>query len=770
MKPHQSRFLLLSLLAFCASINGAYAFNISGIVRSAADDNPLAGVTIALTADSISPIETQTSAEGTFAISDISNQKGLRLTVNSPGYDPLSMSIINGNEADMTFNDLRLSPSGIELDGVVVKADRVVTRNDHTIIVPTDAERERATSPLNLLTNLSFNTTYLKINEPLRTITIDGQEPTILINGQPKALRDFMALSPERIEKVDFVLHPEPRFGRPYINIITRPIEKGGSAMVDANAALTTPKEWHQAAGSFVRDNKEFSVNYDGLFRRGTKEYYDREERYIGGGNDIELSSTGLPSKTIDREHRVQFDYTQVGKNDNVMSVTLGLYAHSNTRHRLYDVKDISSSYQEKGYNHYNFIDPSLNLYYRNGNIGGGSLEMTGGAYYSKGVLNDAVNYSTGYENFSDTKNNALGIFGNIFYKKTFSSKFGTRFGINYSYSNALNRYDNSASGKESVRMRAHSALAYATVDGTLLTVYYSLNAQLAYHRIYSNSFRPGGSVYFYRELCKGLTGSYTYRISPSSPNIASVTDVLTPVNELLYHIGNPSLKSSLRQTHSLNFNYRKDKFNASLWSSYFRHSSPRLSIYRYISDKDSPIDGKFLNTIENGRYCETYDAGLSLSLSNILNHFSIGGNVKWNKGLTRGKDYMFEKCSWGSSVHANFYVDRFSVNASFCLIPAYTLYDTNLCEDMRFNYINFGYNYKDWSFTLSWSLPFQKDGIKQRTWIVSDVHPQYDIMRMKDQANQIAIGIRYQADFGHSLKKGRRTLYGSGFDKGVNL
>lgn len=766
----QSRFLLLLLLSIFSSVDAAYAFNISGIVRSADDGDPLAGVTIALVADSVTQIETQTSAEGTFAIGNVSNRKGLCLSITYPGYTPLSMSIINGNEADLTFDDLRLSPSSIKLEGVVVKADRVVSRNDHTIIVPTEAEQKRATSPLNLLTNLSFNTTYLKINEPLRKITIDGQEPAILINGQPKELHDFMALSPERIEKVDFVLHPEPRFGRPYINIITRPIEKGGSAMVDANVALTTPKEWHQASGSVVRGNKEFSVNYDGLFRRGTKEYYDREEHYIGGGKDIELNSIGFPSKTIDREHRVQFDYTQVEKNDKVLSTTLELYAHSNTRHRLYDVKDISSSYIEKGYNHYNFVDPSLSLYYRNGNLKGGSFEMTFGGYYTNGVFNDAVNYSTGYENFSDTKNSALGVFGSLFYKKTYSSKFGTRFGLNYNYSNALNRYDNSASGKESIRKEAHKVLAYATVEGTLLTVYYSLNAQLAYHRINSNSFRPGGFVYFYRQLCKGLTGSYTYRITPLSPNIASVTDVLTPVNELLYHVGNPSLKSSLKQSHSLNFSYRKDKFNASLLSSYQRNSSPQLSIYRYVSDKASPIDGKFLNTIENGLYSENYDVGLNLSLSNLLNHFSIGGNVKWNKGLTRGTDYMFEKCSWGSSVYANFYVDRFSINASFCLIPAYNLNETNLYEDMRFNYINLGYNYKDWSFTLSWSNPFRKDGNKQRSWVLSDVHPQYNVMRMKDQANQICVGVRYQADFGHSLKKGQRSVYGGGFDKGVNL
>lgn len=195
----------------------------------------------------------------------------------------------------------------LDLAEVSVSAKSRVDVAGKTIVYPSKTDKERAANPLNMLTILSYKAPQIRVRESERTLTIDGETPQILVNGIKRPMSYISSINPDAIEKIEFSTTADVRYGKRYLNIIVRRPPEGGWVMGDVTAAVTTPRYFYSAVADYAKGKNDFMFYYTGGFRDGDKEYYNEQERYIGGGKDITLGVEGKPSSTIDRTNNLNF-------------------------------------------------------------------------------------------------------------------------------------------------------------------------------------------------------------------------------------------------------------------------------------------------------------------------------------------------------------------------------------------------------------------------------------------------------------------------------
>ena len=79
-------------------------------------------------------------------------------------------------------------------------------------------------------------------------------------------------------------------------------------------------------------------------------------------------------------------------------------------------------------------------------------------------------------------------------------------------------------------------------------------------------------------------------------------------------------------------------------------------------------------------------------------------------------------------------------------------------------------YQCKKWHFTIMGANLFTRRGSKYERITVSDVHPEYHIQSIRDNANMLVLGATYRLNFGKGKDKANRTLHNDGLEKGVDV
>ena len=760
--------LFLTLVVIFSALT-AEAFTVRGRIVDESLKEPVPGAALIITSpDSIVIARGASDGKGAFAVNVDSIPERLIVTVKATSYSPMSLSL-SGAGSDIDLGRLALSPSSIGLSEITVSAKAVNRLTDRTILIPSAAEIKRAPGMMGLLNSLSFKSLELKVNTLTNSITINGQTAKILINGVPRRIEDLTALIPENIARVEYCSYPDIRYGSCWLNIITVPVDKGGSVMAYMNPALTTKRTSQQLAASYRHGANEVSVNYSGGFRDSHKEYSHKDEEYIGGGNVTRLYYHGLPSKTIDRYNNLRIDYTRQPSDKRIFIASLLLDQHSQNQDEDTEVQEISSSYSERTSRDFKSLAPTLDLYYRENTSANGVMELNVTSSLSSGdYYRDIVN-TTGYADFNTINNTAWSIGGEALYSHRYSA-VSTRYGIQYRFTDSDRKTTINNGNPIADDARSHIVYGYASVGGRLLDIGYSLAAGLRYSRVTSSMLNPRLSLSLNRNFGNDFSASYRFQWQPSSPGLSRYSNVYTPVNELLYRTGNPDLKSTIRTTNRLSLQYGHGKFYASGEAFYQHTRRPVMDTYSYVDDPSSEIYGKFLVRPENCDNTRQLGVSLSMSVNDLLDHMSLAVWGGWGRHSTQAGELRYEKCSWNADAQVSFYWDTWSVNANFTLIPGYQLSTNKLSERSRFSGVDVSYRYRQWTFTASISQMFSKHGVRQQNWILSSVHPEYSDYSLKDFANLVSIGVRYSLNFGKRLRKGNRSISGYSIDSGVNI
>lgn len=457
---------ILLIIAFLFSINLIQAsINVKGKIVASEDDSPIVGAEIKIRVDSVKEISAKTNNTGNFSITIPDKSRTCDILINQLGYNTQKISIANMSE-NVDLGKIQLSPKTKTLNEVEIVASKVIDLPDKSIVFPSQLEKDRAINPLNLLSQISYSTMSLSVDEHSKSLKIEGLTPQILINGVKRDYADFNALNPQEILKIEYITYKDMRYGAPYINIITVRPPTGGTFMAELSAPVTTRQENHQIYTAYRRDKHELSLNYNGSFRDSRKEYKESFEKYIYPDKIEEYSFTSLPSRNLDRYHEASAEYTLSGGPQKVLVTTATLRYHSQDSKNQQQCDLGHDSFRRDIDWRSKLINPSLNVYGSLPVTDNGRLEIGLSGVYQHGDYTRALSQTNGYSEATFTNSNSYSVGADIYYSHRFSWSRLTA-GITHTYTHASNDYI--IEGEQSLqKIHKNRTSAFAGLRGRL--------------------------------------------------------------------------------------------------------------------------------------------------------------------------------------------------------------------------------------------------------------------------------------------------------------
>lgn len=745
----------------------AWSYSIKGSIIS--DNSPVQGVMVKLNdSDGKETDQSTTDSKGVFVFSNIESEK-IVVLAEAEGYSPLRLEIVTGG-ADTDLGKLNIERI-IELKDVTVTTSRRVTAPGKTIVYASKVEQERATSPYNMLTILSYKAPQIHVRESERILTIGGEEPVVLVNGIKRSASFIASLRPDAIEKIEFSTVPDIRFGKCYINITTTPVSEGGWVMADVTAAVTTPRNFISGVAEYVRGKNAFMLYYNGDYRHGRREIINEEEHYIGGDKDISLSAEGKPSSSLDKAHQLNFIYTRVPSKKSMLVATATLDFHKNDRKINDYVRDFTRDYDRTNDRGYKGTTPRLSLYYNLKASENATIEIDAAGSYTDYTAHRNLSYSTGYDSRMYTTSPSWDFSTEAIWRQKLPfARLNT--GLTFGHSKSSTKYyiDDTPTRQT---LRNTNLNVYTAMSGNLWTVGYRLGAGLRWFKAEESIVSPDFTVNLQRNLGSLFSLSYNFRYNPQMPSMSNYNDLATPINDLMYRVGNDKIKATHNTTNIIQIDFNKNKFYISLQSTLFNASRPIVMDYSYQDDPTKPLAGFFLERKSNGKKFFSYGFDCNIGVSNLWNFLSFRASTGWGHShLNAAKS--FTHCTWYLDLSMSMYWNGWQLNMSAeNVVPQWSLggYGYNL-QTRRWPYTSLALYKKIGKFNLhvSWSNLFSRYGGRYCTKTLSEVVAKTSDYRMNDQGNLVEVGVRYQFVTGKLLNKRDRSIRAtSNSDNGVS-
>lgn len=248
MESSDYRKIIFTLLALSAAIQ-SLAFTITGRVMTG--KKPVPEIVVKVTDKEGNELgHSTTDNNGKFSLSHI-NIGTIVVETKGDGYVPIRLEVVTG-ETDTDLGMLSLDKV-VDLEEVTVTASNRINAPGKTIVYATRVEKERAASPFNMLTILSYKAPQIHVRESERILTINGEEPEILINGVKRPMSFISTIKSDAIDKIEFSSMPDIRFGKRYLNIITKRSSEGGWLMADVTGSITTPRYFFRGAAEYSK-------------------------------------------------------------------------------------------------------------------------------------------------------------------------------------------------------------------------------------------------------------------------------------------------------------------------------------------------------------------------------------------------------------------------------------------------------------------------------------------------------------------------------------
>lgn len=591
-------------------------------------------------------------------------------------------------------------------------------------------------------------------------IKINGESPVFLINGRIRSQDRIINLTPERIQRIEMTTYSDIRYGSPVINIILKPATYGGNLSLYSQQAVTTPKVYSTASGSFNYDKSQIVFDYRLIYRKSNKEYTSNNESYIAPDLYVMRDSEGLPSGTVDQDHRFRLDYTYTPNRNSVFSLSGDMTIHRNryTYGELYQQTvngNVAESFKGWTRRHYLQTPFGFSGFYRT-KMGKSTFELSTSVARNKGDYDRTVDYSTGYYSESGTSNSATTSGTEIVYSfqplDNLSFDLGSNYTYTYSNSNFIQNDESLSSTSKSHKLYFYSKVHWGNkgffIDaGPGLRYYATKNGKCD-----DSYWRMRGVISVSQRFTKHFNGYYTYSVDPSYPSLSDYTTIRQTIDDYSYQVGNPDLETSLTQNHSLRLSYWQDCFSVSPYVRYQQQNKPILTIWEY-----SPTEQMFVKTIQNGKYTKQLDYGLSISVNNLFKKkISLSADLSYNQFWVNTTEGSVSRGRLDLRFYGSAYFGPFSIYLNLTPIrglgfnpSSYTYY-----RQLADTYIGISYRYKHFQFGLQSQNLFAKKANFIQTYHLSKIHPRYEEYCIKNFNNMILFSIQYLIDFGHKYTK----------------
>lgn len=728
--------------------------------------------------------QTQTNGNGWFSLKK-ENAGGASVSIHYIGYESQMISITPDGNDELDLGEIKLTPKNQELEEVTVTGARVIEKADKYIVIPSIQELTRATESLNLLSEIKVKMPGLTINEALQTVSIDGGGVIFQINGKQEPFSKIRTLNHQNIARIEYRNTPDIRHGdgaSGIINFIMKPRQEGGSIMIQADNAVTTLRSNTIIGGSYFYKKSEWSLNYNNIWRKSTKQYSDIREQYIGRETAILRNQIGLPSSTRDFSNTLSLAYTYMHNSNTMFSAKLSWKSNdiNNKNHnRMLETADgTTSGYEKHNPNKTQLNSPALDLYFRKNINESQYFELNATGIISDGDYFRGMNYiyddKSEYIQSNITKNKSWASGIEALYSISFKN-ITTRYGINYKHNETENKYTENQNPTSIENLTRDDVYFYGDASGKWKNLGYSVGIGGKYFQNEGavekeSNLRVKATATLNYKIGNHWSMNYLYMYSPEMPSLSSMNETVHTIDDISLQMGNLNIRPSEYHRNRLYVRYNTGRFYATAWGSYSRTNNPINSIWYYDDNASSPYYRKFINKVENGDYTDNINAQLDLSYQNLFDHITISASVGWDRYNIADRHEYYSLKKVYASISANAYFGNWTIFANYDIAPRYSLDGRTFCRSIRYDYVGAKFRWRNFSFGGRIVNPFTKRGFLQTLQTPSETRPVRNEFYIKDFANMAELNIVYFVNFGKSYNKARRTLQNGGIDTGVNV
>ena len=743
-------------------------YRISGVVVDDGDASPLIGATVVLSdVKGKQVMGVITDADGRFALKEVA--KGdYTLQCSYVGYDTFTMKLTSFNK-NIDLGEIRLKSSSALLDEVVVEGEKVISKVDRQLVMPTEAQKKASTNGVALLQHLQLPN--LSVNPLTKAISTNyGESVQLRINGVEVTQAEVVAIRPEDVIRVEVHEQPGLRYGGAamVVDYIVKRRDTGGNVSADlTNGVSPSGFGNYQLSGKYHRGKSSFTALVD-WSRRDLEWNRENEETFC------------FPDRTItNREvvaspNRIKYDYLTTSFNYNYTNGEKSMlniafrnnlkdipysFTDRNTllyqEDRVYEVKDREST---------KTVIPSLDIYYQWNlkndqhlyfDVVGTYLKSDGQRTYSMTEQGKIP-----MEIASKTEGDKYSLIGEAIYERPlWGGKFTS--GIKHVQATTENVYDNDALTK--VSMNTAETSLFTEYQGKVKKLNYTLGVGAL-----RTSYEQGDAKqekYFFRPTLNLSTQlgkvylRYHASLSGYAPSLSEMSDVTQPMDAYQVRRGNPDLKSVTFFTNHLSASYQTKGVTTELSARYSYDDKP-------IMEETFYEDGLFVRTSDNQKGFHRLNLQANLQLQPFKQYLSIKLNPYFNRYISQGNDYTHTHSNWGfrGSIIGMYkswmlMVDMFT--------SYHNLWGETINKDESIHSIALGYNRGKWGIQAMVMNPFTED-YHQGVENISKLAPNKQVAFSKDFTRMLMLNVSFNLDFGKQKKSVSKRIDNSDMDTGI--
>ena len=656
----------------------------------------------------------------------------------------------------------------ITLEGVTVKAAKVVNKADGMIIYPTDAQKQASNNGYNILEKLTL--ANLRIDNISHSITaIDNRGGVqIRINGIVVGKSEMLALNPKDIAKIVLINNPGVRYGDGIayvIDIITRRNESGYTVGTDLTSALTTLQGDDMVYGKWNKGKSELSFSYDisGYRTKGEKSKQSAEYTLTDGSiYTIERKDVESLRKSI--AHDAKLTYNWADSTATVFQASLnGTFSNTPDNYNIKDIADGTRQYKATSRAKDKSYSPILDLYFFRQITPRQSITANAVGTYISTQTSSFYDEGTPYKYDVDGKTASL--LTEVVYENRLKP-FTLSTGLNNSYKYIKNDYLGDASSL--TKTNNNRLYAFAEIKGMLQPFSYILGMGASYihytqngHRYNFWTFHPKATLTY--RINNSMQLSYTYQMQDKVSRIAMTSDAMVRTNSMEWTVGNPDLKPSHDMEHRLHFSYNNNRLQTFVEGYYKQCLKPNMAHYER-------TDGnKFLYTQINQKEIDALDVYAYASYWLLPEKLQIAANGGIYRCFNFGYDYTHCYTSWfyASSITAylgNFTLQGYVDNGNRFLEGESKGYNG------AYSVLKASYTWRDWQFSLSWVNPFMSNYKSYENELLNRNLYKHTIGYSKANSNMISLNISWRLSRGSKHKSAEKTINLRDTDNGIIL
>lgn len=767
----------LAILCLCGLLGQIQAQVISGKLVDAGK-NPLPDATVVLqTADSAFVAGTISDGKGEFRFSKI-RAGHYRLLFSLLGYEPLCVDL-QGFNASAHLGTLTMDEASEMLGEVSVTANAVVKKVDRQIIYPTGTQQKQSASGYDLLAGLMLPD--LKVDPIQKSIsTTGGGAVEIRINGIKATTAQITSINPTDVIRVEYIDNPGVRYGdtgvEAVVNYIVKRKTAGISGGVEGMNAVSTGFGNDYIYLNANTGKSEFGVNYSVNYRNYDDRYAEDYNKFSlpdGAVRERRLEPISVPFGYVQQDLEVTYNLTEPDKY--VFNVMF-----SNSRFDT-DKQDFSQRIIETGKEDLTFFQhgednsntPSLDLYYsynlpKKQKIAANVV----GTYIGTDYLYDYKEYTTDNEQashyFYSTDGKKYSLIGEAVYSKEWE-KVLLSAGLKGNTAYTKNIY--SGNNDRTLRMHNSSLYGYVQLQGKLRKLNYMVGAGVSRqafsetdHSYSFVTFRPSLTLSY--PVFKNAQLRYTFSVSPYTPSLSQLSDVVQQSNDMEYNRGNSGLTPYRAYNNRLTFSWNTSRLNARLTGRYAYADNPIMRSVLPVAGED----GNYLMEYSYLNADSHRNAGgqLYVSFKVVPDHLTISGNggVDWYR--SEGAGFCNEYTAWTGGVSLSGYYKDFALVAGAYTRPK-SLYGYYVNYGEKYSYVQLTYNHKWFDVGVACLYPFTPSGWTGGNRLVGSPYVEKKSWsHIKDNGNMFCLYFSYKFNCGRKSQAGRKTLSNSDNDSGI--